>query len=195
MLRRKHVYNFYFCLKTGDIHFQTFPYILRLVLIFCRSWHGLTTNTYMENMKFSHKDVANMIFGLFPFQKRICLTLNYLVFFVFSRKTPSCKCLTWQFFLGKRLFFFLSSVFSIWAVLELSSWYSDSWKYINCLLFTFEWFLTLFICIGMHFECVYVSNDSYLFVASRFMLYIDRKNIQNNANKWCKFVLFVWTVG
>lgn len=106
MLRRKHVYNFYFCLKTGDIYFQTFPYILRLILIFCRSWHGLTTDTYMENMKFSHKDVANMIFGLFPFQKRIRLTLNYLVFFVFSRKTPSCNVLRDNFFWENDFSFF-----------------------------------------------------------------------------------------
>lgn len=71
---------------------------------------------------------------------------------------------------------------------------------INCLLFTFEWFLTLFICIGMHFECMYVSNGSYLFIASRFMLYIDRKKFKimqiNGANlcylyeQWIKFCWF-----
>lgn len=195
MLRRKHVYNFYFCLKTGDIHFQTFPYILRLILIFFvvdMDW--LQTHIW-KIWNFPTKTLQTWFSDYFHFKREFVWLWTISYFFVFSRKTPSCKCLTWQFFLGKRLFFFLSSVFSIWAVLELSSWYSDSWKYINCLLFTFEWFLTLFICIGMHFECVYVSNDSYLFVASRFMLYIDRKNIQNNAKKWCKFVLFVWTVG
>lgn len=149
----------------------------------------------MENMKFSHKDVENMIFWSFPFQKRIRLTQNYLVFFVFSYVT---------IFWGNNFYSFYLPYFQYelyWSCLvDIRVLGSINCLFFNCLLFTFEWFLTLFICIGMHFECVYVSNDSYLFVACRFMLYIDRKTFKimqiNGANlcyfyeQWVKFCWF-----